>query len=352
MTPDTGSSPAAAAAGDQGRRGVRRLGWLDALRGLFLVAAVGFGWWGLREYRAEIGAALSGTSPVRVLAGLLVVLGGLAVTGAVWRAILAAMGHRVPVRPASAIFFVGQLGKYIPGSVWSLGAQADMARGHHVPARTTVAVGLVFLWVHVVTALPVAALLGLLDEPTSGEVADPGPLAGWIADLPGWIVIVAVVLTVVAVSPEVMRWIARLLAGPRQPLRLPWTESGRLLGLMAVVWLVYGVGLVLVLPPPAVTQAGGGGAVLGTAVAAFAAAYVLGVVLVVAPAGAAVRELTLVGLLAPLVGIGAAAAAAILIRVVHTVADFTIAGLAWLVARSGRDEQPARTSRPGPGRPA
>lgn len=347
MTPDSGSSSATAAAGvDDGRRGGRRLGWLDALRGLFLVAAVGFGWWGLREYRTQIGAALSGTSPVRVLMSLVVVLGGLAVTGAVWRAILAAMGHRVPVRPASAIFFVGQLGKYIPGSVWSLGAQADMARRYDVPARTTVAVGLVFLWVHVVTALPVAALLGLLDEPTSGEVADPGPLAGWVADLPGWIVLVAVLLTVAAVSPGVMRRIARLLAGQHQPLRLAWTGSGRLLGLMAVVWLAYGVGLVLVLPPPALTQAGGVGAVLGTALAAFAAAYVLGVVLVVAPAGAAVRELTLIGLLAPLVGIGAAAAAAILVRVVHTVADFTIAGLSWLAARPGRAGEPARASGP------
>ena len=37
----------------------------------------------------------------------------------------------LPARDGLATFFVGQLGKYIPGSVWSIGAQAQMA-GRHV----------------------------------------------------------------------------------------------------------------------------------------------------------------------------------------------------------------------------
>ncbi len=338
MNPDPGPAPTPRVPepGEAVGRERRRPRLLDVLRVLFLVAAVGFGWWGLREYHTEIGAALSRTSPIRLLVSLAVVLGGLAVTGVVWRTILAATGHPVPPRPAAAIFFIGQLGKYIPGSVWSLGAQADMARRYAVPARTTVAVGLVFLWVHVVSALPVAALLGVLDVEPAGSVEAPGPLAHWVSRMPAAIVLLACAVTVVALSPWAMRWMGRLLAGPTQPLHLAWAQSARLLGLMAVVWAAYGLALVLVLQPSAVAEAGGFPALLVNASAAFAAAYVLGVVFVLAPAGAAVRELTLIGLLAPLVGVPAAAAAAILIRVTHTVADFAIAGVSWLSARAAR----------------
>ncbi len=348
MSPDPGSPSPSQPSSDpgpgptgQGRRGA---GPWDIVRGLFLVSALGFGWWGLREYHLEIGAALSRTSPVRVLASMVVVLAGLAMTGAVWRTILAAAGHSVPARPAAAIFFIGQLGKYLPGSVWSLGAQADMARRFAVPVRTTVAVGLAFLWVHVASALPVAALLGLLDA-GADEVEAPGPLAQWTSRMPAGAVLVASGVTVVALSPAMMRWIGRLLAGPGQSLRLRWAQSAQLLGFMAVVWVAYGLALVLVLPPSA-GPAVGGIALFWTATAAFAAAYVLGVVFVLAPAGAAIRELTLIGLLAPLVGVPAAAAAAILIRVVHTVADFTMAGLSWLGGRAETRSVVAARSRP------
>jgi len=75
----------------------RRISRLDVARGLFLAAAIGFGWWGLRGYREEIVEALGQVGPEQVaLAGVLV-LAGLAVTGAVWRRILAGYGHAVAV---------------------------------------------------------------------------------------------------------------------------------------------------------------------------------------------------------------------------------------------------------------
>lgn len=314
----------------------RRISPLDVLRGLFLVAAVGFGWWGLRGYHDQILVAVGRADPARVLLAAVVVTLGLLVTGVVWRVVLAGFGHDVPRRPAASIFFVGQLGKYIPGSVWSLGAQADMARAYRVPGRTTVAVGLVFLFVHVVSALPVATLLARWDGP-GGVVDQPlrlsGPLSEGMTELPAWVAPAACALAVLLVSPAVLAFVGRLLAGRERPLRLGWRQSGVLMALMAGTWVLYGVGVLLVVPPGDVQSAGGAAALLSPVTAAFAAAHLVGVLVVLAPAGAGARELALIGLLAPLLGVPTATAAALLTRVVHTVADFLVAGLAWGAAR-------------------
>ena len=84
---------------------------------------------------------------------------------------------------------------------------------------------------------------------------------------------------------------------------------------------------------------------------AFALAYAVGVVIVVAPAGAGAREALIVVLLAPMLGVPEATALALLARVVHTVGDGVMAP-GWWYAASGRAVQGrvgrprARTTRP------
>ena len=50
-----------------------------------------------------------------------------------WRTLLADLGSPLPLRPAAKVFFVGQLGKYIPGAVWPVLAQMEMGRDLGVP---------------------------------------------------------------------------------------------------------------------------------------------------------------------------------------------------------------------------
>ncbi len=301
--------------------GSRRVGPMAVARAVYLVAAVGFGWWGLRTHGDQIAQALGDASVPRVLLGWLLVIVGLALTGGVWRSLMGAYGHDLPRRPAAATFFIGQLGKYIPGSVWSLGAQADMARRFAVPPRTTVAVGLLFLWTHVATAVPVATLVA--DDSTS-----------WLAS--PWIRGLALLVAVIGLTPAVLVRLGGLMAGADEPLRLGWAGVGRLLATMAGVWAAYGAATVLVVPPGALAATGGSLSVLVPVTAAFAASYVIGVLVILAPAGVGAREVALVSLLAPALGVPAAAATALLIRAVHTIADFAIAGLAWSAARGAR----------------
>jgi hypothetical protein len=295
---------------------------MDLARAAFLLAAVGFGWWGLRTHWDQIAMEVSRTSPARLVGSVVAVLLGLAITGIVWRRILVAYGHSVPARGASAIFFVGQLGKYIPGSVWALGAQADMAhRRVDVPVRTTLSVGLIFIWVHLATAVPVAALV-------AGGTAWP-----WLAS-PGFQAAL-VIMALLGVTPPALARLGDLLAAAEEPFRLRWGAALSVAGLMAGVWLLYGAAAMLVVPPEALPAAGGGMAGLAPIAGAFALSYIVGVLVVIAPAGVGVREATLVALLSPALGLPVAVATAMLIRAVHTVCDFTIAGASWLLARPG-----------------
>ena len=128
------------------------------------------------------------------------------------------LGAPLPLREGSATFFVGQLGKYVPGSVWSLGAQATLARRQSVPARVTVAAGLVFLGYHLATGVALGAgavLLGVLDP-------------GW----PAWVSGLLVLGAVVGLAPSLVRALSRRLAG--QPLRLSLLDTAGHLALMAL----------------------------------------------------------------------------------------------------------------------
>ena len=46
------------------------------------------------------------------------VANGLGATGLAWRAILAGLGSPLPVSAVPPVFFVAQVGKYLPGAIW------------------------------------------------------------------------------------------------------------------------------------------------------------------------------------------------------------------------------------------
>jgi uncharacterized membrane protein YbhN (UPF0104 family) len=295
--------------------------YLPALRATFLVAVLVFAWLGLHDRIDEIGSALRATSFLGVALALLSVLAGLLATGLLWLRLMAALGADLAFREGLSTFFVGQLGKYIPGSVWSIGAQAHMAGRRSVPPRTTVAAGLLFLGYHVTTAVMVGAATLLL-----GGLASP-----W----PPWFSVLLLVGSAVGLLPAVVRRLGRRIAGRSASIGVGDTAVA--LALMAMAWAAYSTGLVLLSPgsPWRDVVALGG---------AFALAYAVGVVIVLAPAGLGAREALFVLLLTPLLGVAGAAALALLARLVHTVADGVMAA-AWWYAASGR-AAPGRADRP------
>ncbi len=291
---------------------------LGAARLVFVLLTLAFAWWGFRGRWGEIGAAASTTGPLRLAGAVACATAGLVLTGLLWRLLLRWLGSDVGVRDAASVFFVGQLGKYVPGSVWSIAVQARLGRRHGVPARSSATASLVFLLVHTATGLlagGLLVLLGAIDLP-----AGASPLLAWLAVLVG----------AASLAPPLLRRVADRLAGRGVDAVLGGPELVRALGLMAAVWALHGASLLLLVP------GGGGSPGLAGAVAAFALAHAVGVLVVLAPAGVGAREAVLVALLSPVVGVPGAAAVALLSRVAQALADFLVAAGAVGCARIGR----------------
>ena len=287
----------------------------------FLVLAVGFAVWRLSGQWSEIVAAAAAIGQLRWTLAFVVLVMATLLSGVTWLVLLTAFGRRVPVRHGMAPVMVGQLGKYVPGSVWTVGIQMRMARRLDVPWRTSLAVGLMFIGWHVMTATALGSAglaVGVVD----------GPVPRWLAAL------VAVMVAGISV-PWVLNQLGRRLAGDGDPAGYSWAIVGRLWGVFVVVWGLFGLGLFLLLDQSGTTSGstGSGVGVHGVAVA-FALAYAAGVIVVIAPAGVGAREAVLVALLAASVGSASATAAVLGSRAILVAADLGIALVAWLVSRS------------------
>lgn len=93
-------------------------------------------WSGIRDGLDSIGLSAA-------LGAVACALIALAFTMLVWRALMAGLGSPLPVGVASRVLFVGQLGKYLPGSVWPVLAQMELASEHKVPRVRTAAASVI-----------------------------------------------------------------------------------------------------------------------------------------------------------------------------------------------------------------
>lgn len=283
---------------------------------------------------AEIAPRLHDFSPVALLLSLVTTLGGIFASLVVWRSVLAGLGFHLPVVPAMRAFFVAQLGKYVPGSVWPVVAQMEVARRYGVPRATTgVAAATVMVLTTVAgAAVGLASLIG----------REYTPLAiGLIG--------VGLVVLHPAVFGRLLKLASRMLR--RDPVTTPVLDARHLMAATfwtLLMWLLFGLHILSLGWAFGLQGLSG----LLAATGAFAAAWTIGFVAVVAPAGAGVRDALLVALLAPAMGVGAAGAIALVSRLLMTASDAIWAGIALALGRSGslaREEaaQASPIKRPG-----
>src|SRR2546429_1126324 len=124
-------------------------------------------------------AALHHLAWYSVAGAAVAVIAGLGCMMLAWRALLADLGSPLPLRPAARILFIAQLGKYVPGAVWAMAAQVQLARGYEVPRRRSASATVVAMLVTLATGLLVAAVAlplssGAAARPYWGALA-PGP---------------------------------------------------------------------------------------------------------------------------------------------------------------------------------
>jgi len=319
-----------AAAGQPGGGAPFLRGWAVAERLLgsrpvrwgFVVLAVGLGGYWVAEHWGSVTAALGRLEFLAVAAALLSVLAALLATMEQWRLLLAGLGSPLPRRAAARIFFIGQLGKYVPGSVWPVLAQMELGTAHKVPRHRSASASVLTMLLSLFAGLLVA-LVTLPFVPGTRSYR--------------WVFLAAPVL-LVCLQPRVLnRGLDRLLRLARRP-PLDQPLSGRMIaGALAwslASWVFFGLQIWLL-----ATRLGlpyGSGALL--AVGGFAFAWCVGFVIVFVPVGAGVRDVLLIAMLGPLIGAGAATATALVSRVVMTAGDLIMAAAAAGLARRFRRE--------------
>jgi hypothetical protein len=233
---------------------------------------------------------------------------------AAWRSVLADLGSRLPVPGAFRVFLVGGLGKYLPGSVWFLIAQTQMAARQRVPRQRAASASIVTL----VLAVATAVLASLAAVPFAGG------LPGWFRWLPPLLLPAILAALYPPLLNRVMARVFELIHRPPPEHELSALGVVRAVAWSLLTWAAVG-GQVAVL---AVTV--GAPLELRTLVlclGGYALAWALGFAAVVAPAGAGAREATLALVLSPVLAPGPALVVVLVSRVLLTVADLSLAGL-------------------------
>lgn len=261
--------------------------------------------------------ALSWTTLILAFLAVLVGIGGNMLA---WRSAVADVDHRLPVRTAAPIMLVGQLGKYLPGSVWAYVVQADLAKRAGVPRARAFVASLVSTGLGITVGL----LLGTIGLPTAlqGAKDDTHGVVGRIAFIAALVALpFALICALPSVLTRLMQLLLRILRRPPLDRPLSWRGVLGPSGWSAVAYVLIGTHLWFLANGTATHGFGGWLRCIGV----MALAMSVSVFVVIAPSGIGVREFLITVALG---GGGGALGIALASRLLFTVADIVAAGVA------------------------
>ena len=144
---------------------------------------------------------------------------------------MADLGSPLPLRAGLRVFFLGQLGKYLPGSIWPTVTQMELGRDYRVPQRVSVAAAAIAMLLAVGTGLLVATVLL--------------PLGAGVPDPYRWAAAVLPVAVLLLAAPPVQNRLlgVALRVARRAPLPAPLSlaGAGRAAAWALAAWLLYGI---------------------------------------------------------------------------------------------------------------
>ncbi|MGH3655717.1 MAG: lysylphosphatidylglycerol synthase transmembrane domain-containing protein [Micromonosporaceae bacterium] len=290
---------------------------LKAVLAALLIGGVGYAvvrqWSDVRPLLGELSWQALAVATVSVSAGIFA-------TFLAWRAIMVDLGYPLSVPAGMRVFFVSQLGKYVPGKVWPILVQMRLGREYRIPVRASGAAALVFLLMVIGSGLVVAV-------PTMPLFGGRAWGAYW------WTALIGVAAVVVALPPVLNRLIALgLRLTRREPLPRPMSARGIVVAAAwsVLAWFGYGFHVW------ALARDLGAANTLWLyliATGGFAAAFSAGFLFPVAPAGVGAREAAMILLLGVALARPQVIVIAVISRLLFTVLDGMWAGIAVLAAR-------------------
>ncbi|HEX5074132.1 MAG TPA: lysylphosphatidylglycerol synthase transmembrane domain-containing protein [Gemmatimonadaceae bacterium] len=226
-----------------------------------------------------------------------------------WRATLRVWSESLPFADAARIWFVSNLGKYVPGKVWQIAAMGALAQKRGVSA--TAAIGSSLL-VNLVSVLAGFAVIAVTAAGRVGAVVGAQSTGGGERSAQLMVVGVAIAgavalgLAPVAVPRLAVlaaRMTGRPLAIPRVPPKAVWVAAGS----TVASWLAYGVAFFLF--ARGITPRVTGNAL--SYIAVYTGSYLAGYLALFAPGGVGIREAAIV-IAMPKFGLASAADAAVI----------------------------------------
>ena len=309
----------------------------------WLIAAVVIGFAGreLAHQWKDVAPALKGLRADwgRVLGSGAIVLSTYLILVEAWRATLRVWSESLPFGTAARIWFVSNLGKYVPGKVWQIAAMGAMAQKAGVSAAAAVGSSLIVNLVSIVAGFAVIAVtaagkvgtaVGVGASSDGGRSAELAVIAIAIA---GGAALLLAPVAVPRLATLAGRVTGRSIPIPRVPPRAIWVAAAS----TTASWLLYGIAFALFahgVSPRATGNA-------SSYIAVYTGSYLAGYLALFAPGGVGVREAILV-LAMPRFGLASAPDAAVIAitsRLWLTILEI-LPGLLLLQRR--RAAQPAR----------
>jgi glycosyltransferase 2 family protein len=251
----------------------------------------------------------------------------------VWRLLMSDQGHRVPTRLAVQVFFISQLGKYLPGNVGQFIGRGVLAKSTGIPVGVAVGTA-VFegIW-----NLVISCSLALLGTVVLWDLHTAGGAAPAFASKLVWILPLALVapwLGIKVVNTFLPRLSMKI--GGGQLLRLPRLRTALFVSLLILINFMQ-QGYVVKLQSEYLFASPD---IDWFSIALlYSSAWVVGYVVPGSPGGLGVREAMMVVLFTPLTGAAVAAGLAVSMRLTTLLGD----ALTVLLGVLGRHLQARKT---------
>jgi glycosyltransferase 2 family protein len=249
-----------------------------------------------------------------VLLAFALSIGGLFFNLMVWREIIADLGSRLSVAEAWRIFFIGNVSKYVPGSIWPVLVQAELGADRGIPRSRSAVSVLISYTVMTCSGAVVAAIT--LPLATAGSVAQYF-----------WILFVVPVGIVMLSPPVLNRLLGLVLRVSRQPALekgISYRGLGRTMGWALAAWATNGLMIYVLMRQLAGDRQG----TLLVSVGAYSLSWTVGFLAIFAPAGLGVREAVMIAVLHSQATATIALTVALVQRALSVVADAVTGGAA------------------------
>jgi uncharacterized membrane protein YbhN (UPF0104 family) len=243
-----------------------------------------------------------------------------------WRAVLSDLGVRFGLAEGARIFFVSQLGKYLPGSVWPVVMQMEAGRNWGANRKVMLAANAITTVLSICVGTVLAGALLPFSSPAALH-------RFW------WALAVLPLLIVLAHPQSLPFLLDRVLQALRRaPLGVRMSGAGtfRAIGWSVFSWICFGAHLAVLAAALGKLSLG----LIALCIGGIGLAISAGVLFLPAPAGAGMREVVLGFVLATVLHPGQAVAVVIASRVILLLGDLVLAAVAAALPRRPVSQSP------------